>query len=59
MAKSNDMPEFHLVKVSLTENIPVPELEPAPKLVSKYKPGHSPAAYAVNVMAVRGGHYHV
>ena len=22
MAKSNDMPEFHSVKVSLTENIP-------------------------------------
>ena len=24
MAKSNDMPEFHSVKVSLTENIPAP-----------------------------------
>ncbi|WDE04509.1 hypothetical protein SG34_024750 [Thalassomonas viridans] len=24
MAKSNDMPEFHSVKVSLTENKPVP-----------------------------------
>ena len=24
MAKPNDMPEFHSVKVSLTENIPAP-----------------------------------
>ena len=30
MAKSNDMPEFHSVKVSLTENIPAPTGRPLP-----------------------------
>ncbi|WDE03422.1 hypothetical protein SG34_018725 [Thalassomonas viridans] len=47
MAKSNDMPEFHSVKVSLTENIPIP--------VAK----HPPVIYAINAMAGMGGRYHV
>ncbi|WP_281558287.1 hypothetical protein [Thalassomonas sp. RHCl1] len=28
MANPNDMPEFHSVKVSLTENIPTPQYPP-------------------------------
>ncbi|WDE07468.1 hypothetical protein SG34_011570 [Thalassomonas viridans] len=51
MAKSNDMPEFHSVKVSLTENI----LIPAPR--------HSltlPVIYAkTSALASKGGRYHV
>ncbi|WDE03093.1 hypothetical protein SG34_016855 [Thalassomonas viridans] len=51
MAKPNDMPELHSVKVSLTENIPVfiPELK------------YAPAAYAGNgsQSANKGGRDHV
>ncbi|WDE04272.1 hypothetical protein SG34_023475 [Thalassomonas viridans] len=42
MAKPNDMPEFHSVKVYLTENIPVP----IPGLIPKHQ--HPPAANAAN-----------
>ncbi|WDE02779.1 hypothetical protein SG34_015140 [Thalassomonas viridans] len=58
MAKPNDMPEFHSVKVSLTENIPIPIPDP----------GHLPATYVMNVsrrdsscevFTAKGGRYHV
>ncbi len=49
MAKSNDMPEFHSVKVSLTENIPAP--------ITRFPP----AAYASNYtpLSSKGGSCHV
>ncbi|WDE04640.1 hypothetical protein SG34_025465 [Thalassomonas viridans] len=46
MAKSNDMPEFHSVKVSLTENILAPVSLPEFKAELK----HAPAANAVNLI---------
>ncbi|WDE04382.1 hypothetical protein SG34_024060 [Thalassomonas viridans] len=71
MAKSNDMPEFHSVKVSLTENIPVAislsELKA--ELKAKFKSGlkHPPTMNASNSncvnsrvrLTVRGGRHHV
>jgi len=53
MAKSNDMPEFHSVKVSLTENIPVLPMANIAKL--------SPAVYVSSYMSLtgKGGSYHV
>ncbi|WDE06642.1 hypothetical protein SG34_006970 [Thalassomonas viridans] len=50
MAKPNDMPEFHSVKVSLTENIPVPLPGFIPELIPKLTPKHQhpPAANAAN-----------
>ncbi|WP_281556493.1 hypothetical protein [Thalassomonas sp. RHCl1] len=49
MAKSNDMPEFHSVKVSLTENIPT--------LITRLPL----AAYASNYTQLtgKGGNCHV
>ncbi|WP_281558344.1 hypothetical protein [Thalassomonas sp. RHCl1] len=49
MAKSNDMPEFHSVKVSLTENIPPPTVR------------QPPSAYASNYTQLtgKGGNRHV
>ncbi|WDE10379.1 hypothetical protein [Thalassomonas haliotis] len=49
MAKPNDMPEFHSVKVSLTENIPAP--------ITKL----SPATYAGSCtpLSCKGGRCHV
>ncbi|WDE07813.1 hypothetical protein SG34_013565 [Thalassomonas viridans] len=46
MAKPNDMPEFHSVKVYLTENIPVP----LPGLILGLIPKHQqpPAVNAAN-----------
>ena len=53
MAKSNDMPEFHSVKVSLTENIPVPPVANIAK--------RQPAVYVSSYMPLssKGGSYHV
>ncbi len=55
MANPNDMPEFHSVKVYLTENIPGPR--------------HSPATHVINAshsdfisrpwLTAKGGSYHV
>ncbi|WDE08890.1 hypothetical protein SG34_029565 [Thalassomonas viridans] len=74
MAKPNDMPEFHSVKVYLTENIPIPLPESIAKLIPKHQ--QPPTANAVKITgstspaAVRlltgllystntGGRYHV
>ncbi|WDE06166.1 hypothetical protein SG34_004330 [Thalassomonas viridans] len=54
MAKSNDMLEFHSVKVSLTENIPDPIPEPIHLSVSKRCLAISRAQ-----LTIRGGQYHV
>ncbi|WDE07173.1 hypothetical protein SG34_009920 [Thalassomonas viridans] len=51
MAKPNDMPEFHSVKVYLTENIPAPLPGLVPELTPKRIPQqhkHPPAANAAN-----------
>ncbi|WDE05059.1 hypothetical protein SG34_027795 [Thalassomonas viridans] len=48
MAKPNDMPEFHSVKVSLTENIPAPKLKLISELIPRKK--HPPAANAANTI---------
>ncbi|WDE06957.1 hypothetical protein SG34_008735 [Thalassomonas viridans] len=45
MAKPNDMPEFHSVKVSLTQNIP--------------EPVQVQLVYAIYSVAGKGGRYHV
>ena len=60
MAKSNDMPEFHSVKVSLTENIPVPIFDPMANPMANIAK-LLPAAYASRFTPVRskGGWYHV
>jgi len=42
MAKPNDMPEFHSVKVSLTENIPIPIANIAKLPATAYACGYIP-----------------
>ncbi|WP_281556280.1 hypothetical protein [Thalassomonas sp. RHCl1] len=49
MAKPNDMPEFHSVKVSLTENIPAPiARQPPAGYTNSYMP-----------LTCKGGRTHV
>jgi len=54
------MPEFHSVKVSLTENIPVPIFDPMANPMANIAK-LLPAAYASRFTPVRskGGWYHV
>jgi len=52
MAKPNDMPEFHSVKVSLTENIPVPIANTAKFPPAAYRCGYTP-------LTGKGGNCHV
>ncbi|WDD99285.1 hypothetical protein [Thalassomonas actiniarum] len=50
MAKSNDMSEFHSVKVSLTENIPDHQYPPTNH--------HNRARHSLP-LTIKGGRYHV
>ena len=52
MAKPNDMPEFHSVKVSLTENIPVPPMANLAKLT------HAACASSDAPLSCKGGLRH-
>jgi len=56
MAKPNDMPEFHSVKVSLTENIPVLRYPPFAD-ASNTIAGN--LTFSSSGLIIRGGKYHV
>ncbi|WDE10241.1 hypothetical protein [Thalassomonas haliotis] len=62
MANPNDMPEFHSVKVSLTENIPSPQYPPpthAATVARTGKRGNSGCASTCMRINLIGGRYHV
>jgi len=56
MAKPNDMPEFHSVKVSLTENISALRHSPAANAVKSVDSNFSSS---FKPLTSKGGWYHV
>ena len=59
MANPNDMPEFHSVKVSLTENIPTPHYPPTTYSANVTHISHSDWANTCVRLTLKGGRHDV